>query len=89
MEGAHDQHIRMSVSEDGGRTWSNAYTVVDGGGQAVWAPVVRSDWDRSAKAERLQVLFAHSHHNCTHPKRPDWLAPGGDIYAILSTDGGR
>ncbi|KAK3241776.1 hypothetical protein CYMTET_48489 [Cymbomonas tetramitiformis] len=83
-EGAHDQHIRFVKSVNGGLLWEHkTRTVVQGGGVPVWGPVLHSE-----PGGKLWLFYSRSRHNCTIKGRDDWLAPGGDIMAVVSRDGG-
>eukprot|EP00899_Mesostigma_viride_P020272 jgi/Mesvir1/28246/Mv04787-RA.1 len=89
-EGSHDQHIRFASSLDGGNTWSSPKVVARGNSQPIWGPVLHAEPpEPGAALGRLWLFYSHSRHNCSILGRPDWLAPGGDVLAQRSADGGR
>eukprot|EP00192_Tetraselmis_astigmatica_P010644 CAMPEP_0117668668 /NCGR_PEP_ID=MMETSP0804-20121206/11683_1 /TAXON_ID=1074897 /ORGANISM="Tetraselmis astigmatica, Strain CCMP880" /LENGTH=383 /DNA_ID=CAMNT_0005476597 /DNA_START=81 /DNA_END=1232 /DNA_ORIENTATION=- len=73
-EGNDTQHLRFTVSRDGGESWGPSCCVM-WGLQALWSPVLHYH----AKANKLYLFYSESRKAHT---------PGGDVKYILSTDCG-
>eukprot|EP01065_Artemidia_motanka_P011108 TRINITY_DN15977_c0_g1_i1.p1 TRINITY_DN15977_c0_g1~~TRINITY_DN15977_c0_g1_i1.p1 ORF type:complete len:223 (+),score=45.55 TRINITY_DN15977_c0_g1_i1:61-729(+) len=83
-EGADEQSILLTTSEDGGRTWADAAVVVPPQkGCPVWGPVLQHD---SASASLFLFFSASVPQNA---RTPDRHYPGGEIMLTKIDDAMR
>lgn len=74
-EGSPSQHLRFSLSKDGGHSWTASRVIMWGLGP-IWSPILFWD-DRTA---RLFLFYSESRKS---------YSPGGDIKCIYSSDAGE
>ena len=84
-EGSVEQSIYLSMSHDGGISWSPATAVVSGDGVPVWSPVLH------VEGGRLWLFFSRSNRKCRYFDRMRAVvrhSPGGDVLYTTSDDSG-